>query len=64
MCSGPELPTAPINSPPADRPAIEAIFPQAELEWIAGAGHWVHTDQPEALLSRLEAFLAKLSPQA
>lgn len=44
---------------PEDRPAIEALFPQARIEWIAGAGHWVHVDQPQALLAKLQSFLSE-----
>lgn len=33
-------------------PAIEARFPQAELEEIPGCGHWLHAEQP-ALFNKL-----------
>lgn len=33
-------------------PAIEARFPQAELEEIPGCGHWLHAEQP-ALFNRI-----------
>jgi pimeloyl-ACP methyl ester carboxylesterase len=36
---------------------IFALFPQAEFAVIAGAGHRVHVDQPDAFLARLEDFL-------
>lgn len=40
-------------------PRILELFPAAELQSIAGAGHWVYADQPEAFLhtinSRLDA---------
>jgi esterase len=36
---------------------IRALFPAAEIDRIAGAGHWVHAEQPEAFLARVEAFL-------
>ncbi|MCB0569557.1 MAG: alpha/beta fold hydrolase [Phaeodactylibacter sp.] len=41
-----------------DWPMIKAVFPRAQLETIAGAGHWVHADKPEELLEVLRAFLA------
>lgn len=41
----------------ADWPAIEALFPGAELATVAGAGHWVHAEQPEGLYAAVEAFL-------
>jgi esterase len=36
---------------------IRALFPAAEIDRIAGAGHWVHAEQPQAFLVRLRAFL-------
>lgn len=43
---------------PDYRAAIEARFPNARVEMIAGAGHWVHVEQPDAFLRQLSAFLA------
>jgi pimeloyl-ACP methyl ester carboxylesterase len=37
---------------------IRALFPAAEIDAIAGAGHWVHAEQPQAFLARVQAFLA------
>ena len=36
---------------------IKSLFPQAEIVTIDGAGHWVHADKPNELLSVLKAFL-------
>ena len=36
---------------------IRACFPDAQLERIADAGHWVHADQPQALLCGLHEWL-------
>ena len=33
------------------------------LQFIAGAGHWVHADQPEALLAAVNAFLTNSALQ-
>ncbi len=41
----------------SDLTEIQTLFPAAELEWIQGAGHWVHVDQPQALLERVQNFL-------
>lgn len=38
-------------------PAIRTCFPYARLRAIAGAGHWVQTDQPRLFLQALLAFL-------
>lgn len=40
-----------------DMEQIESIFPYAELETIDKAGHWLHAEQPEKLLSLLVDFL-------
>jgi pimeloyl-ACP methyl ester carboxylesterase len=39
-------------------PYIRALFPAAEIDAIAGAGHWVHAEQPQAFLARVQTFLA------
>jgi esterase len=33
-------------------------FPQAEFETIGNAGHWLHAEQPEALVQVLQSYLA------
>ncbi|HPQ22162.1 MAG TPA: alpha/beta fold hydrolase [Saprospiraceae bacterium] len=40
-----------------DWPLIHSIFPNAELQTVKGAGHWVHADAPEELLSSVLKFL-------
>lgn len=42
---------------PADEPLIYELFPQAKIPVIAGAGHWVHADAPEAFLRLVLDFL-------
>jgi esterase len=42
-----------------DLPAIQALFPRATVETIAGAGHWVHADAPEALTDAVLEFLLR-----
>lgn len=39
-------------------PLIRTLFADAVLENIAGAGHWVHADQPAALVRRLDDWLS------
>ena len=36
---------------------IKTLFPQAEIVTIEGAGHWVHADKPNELLTVLKSFL-------
>lgn len=40
-----------------DFPAIRALFPQVQFETIAGAGHWVHAQAPDAFFEKTMAFL-------
>jgi esterase len=39
-------------------PGVLRLFPQAQLITIPDAGHWVHADQPAALIEALRAFLS------
>lgn len=41
----------------ADMDSIHHHFPQARLETIAGAGHWIHAEKPVAFLEAVMAFL-------
>ena len=43
---------------PEHEPAIRALFAHAVVKRIAAAGHWVHAEQPAALLELAEPFLA------
>jgi pimeloyl-ACP methyl ester carboxylesterase len=43
---------------PDDRPRMDALFPATRLVKIKGAGHWVHSEQPEVFLETLRQFLA------
>ena len=36
---------------------MRALFPRTRLVTIKGAGHWVHSEQPEAFISALRVFL-------
>jgi len=40
-----------------DEAVIHALFPDAEIRYVAGAGHWVHAEQPEAFLDEARPFL-------
>lgn len=42
---------------PDHEPVIRKLFPFSRLRSIAGAGHWVYAEQPQAFLSALNAFL-------
>jgi esterase len=35
---------------------IKQLFPQANIETIAGAGHWVHVDQPDMVIEKMRGF--------
>jgi pimeloyl-ACP methyl ester carboxylesterase len=40
-----------------DEPLIRELFPQSEIQTIAGANHWVHGDQPAEFLRLALEFL-------
>ncbi len=42
---------------PEHAPAMRKLFPNTRLVTIKGSGHWVHSEQPEAFVSTLRAFL-------
>jgi esterase len=42
---------------PADVKLMKNMFPNAQLEVISGAGHWVHADQPQAFSDAILKFL-------
>ncbi|MCK0113192.1 alpha/beta fold hydrolase [Ornithinimicrobium sp. F0845] len=39
-------------------PAMRELFPRTVLVTIKGAGHWVHSEKPEAFTSALRVFLS------
>ncbi len=43
----------------ADLPAMRALFPRTRLQTIAGAGHWVHADAPQAVIGAIEDLLGE-----
>jgi pimeloyl-ACP methyl ester carboxylesterase len=42
-----------------DWDAIEEIFPDATLETIENAGHWVHSEQPEEFIEKVLGFIIR-----
>ncbi len=42
-----------------DEALIKTHFPQARIEMIAGAGHWVHAEKPEAVAQLLKDFFSE-----
>ena len=46
--------------PPETHPRIHALFPDADIEALPGAGHWLHAEQPEAFLSKVGGWLSEL----
>ncbi len=43
----------------SDWDTVLRFFPNAHLKTIRNAGHWVHADEPEALLHLVQQFLAR-----
>ncbi len=44
------------------RDALLAQFPQARAHVVAGAGHWVHAEKPEAVLRAIHRFIDETFP--
>lgn len=42
-------------------PIIRAFFPHTELHTIAGAGHWLHAEQPAEFVTQVRRFLGESS---
>jgi pimeloyl-ACP methyl ester carboxylesterase len=40
-----------------DKKAIFQIFPYADIETIPNTGHWLHAEQPELFLQKIEDFI-------
>lgn len=38
-------------------PLIRRLFPQAEIQHIQGAGHWVHSEKPSLFIQVVNDFL-------
>ena len=70
MGSWPELDVPPYTGPvlwlggadsryiqPEYAAAMRALFPRVQLVKIKGAGHWVHSDQPQVFIATIRQFL-------
>ncbi len=44
--------------PERDCPVITTHFPEADIEMIEGAGHWIHADRQDEVVERVRAFLS------
>lgn len=42
-----------------DLPEILEFFPNYELEFVQNAGHWLHAEQPHAVVEEIRKFLGK-----
>jgi len=42
---------------PSATPIIKTLFPAAAIQTIDGAAHWLHAEQPKAVIAALQAFL-------
>ena len=50
--------------PATDAPLVAARFPNARLEPVAGAGHWLHAERPEAVAEACARHLAAVDATA
>ena len=46
--------------PVRDTSLIREYFPRAEIEIVNGAGHWVHSERPQEVVSLLGAFVERI----
>lgn len=44
----------------SDEPEIHRLFPQAEIQFIKGAGHWVHAEKPQDFFVAITEFLERI----
>ncbi|WP_206051821.1 alpha/beta fold hydrolase [Nocardioides ferulae] len=42
---------------PENEPEMRRLFPRTTLVTVKGAGHWVHSEQPETVVTALRTFL-------
>lgn len=45
---------------PETHPRIRALFPEAEIEALEGAGHWLHAEKPDAFAEKVGGWLGKV----
>lgn len=45
---------------PEYAPAMRSLFPRTRLVTVKGAGHWVHSDQPEVFTQVVRQFLSEV----
>jgi esterase len=43
--------------PSSDFGDIQKVFPAAEFADVANAGHWIHADNPEEVISNIRKLL-------
>lgn len=43
---------------PSHHSEIRRLFPQAQIQTVANAGHWVHSDKPQDFMDAVSSFLA------
>ncbi|GAB1604469.1 protein ABHD11-like [Argonauta hians] len=45
----------------SDEPEIQRLFPNSRVQYIPGAGHWVHAEKPTEFLAAVNSFLETLT---
>lgn len=43
---------------PSHHSEIRRLFPQAQIQTVPNAGHWVHSDKPQDFMDAVTSFLA------
>ena len=47
----------------ANHPEIHRLFPNVNIQYVEGAGHWVHSEKPNEFLKIIMEFLNEQSWQ-
>lgn len=51
-------PISTLVARPSHYPEIRRLFPQAQIQTVPNAGHWVHNDNPKDFMDAVTSFLA------
>lgn len=47
-----------VAARPSHHSEIRRLFPQAQIQTVPNAGHWVHSDKPQDFMGAVTTFLA------
>lgn len=47
-----------LTDSPSHHPEMRRLFPQAQMQTVPNAGHWIHADCPQDFMAAIRGFLA------